>query len=691
MFRSLLIANRGEIACRIIRTAKRLGMRTIAIYADADRDAQPAALADEAFGIGAGAPAQCYLNIERILAIATATNAEAIHPGYGFLSENATFATACEAAGRAFVGAPPEAIAQMGDKRRAKQLMQAAGVPLIAGYHGTAQAPAQLLASACEIGFPVLLKATAGGGGRGIRRVDTAGQFDAALAAVKREAETAFGDSAVLIEKLIRGARHIEIQIFADHHGNVVHLFERDCSLQRRRQKVVEEAPASDLSASLREAMRRVALQAATAIQYRGAGSVELLVDGNAGRDAQRFYFIEMNTRLQVEHPVTEMVTDIDLVEWQLRIAAGEPLPLQQEALVLRGHAIEARIYAEDAQRDFMPTTGVLARWRLPPPSPAIRIDAGVVEGDRITSHFDPLIGKLIAHGEHRQQALDRLQNALAQLVIAGCTTNLPWLKRLLAQPRLREGWVDIDFIERQHPQLILPAPLPDSAWVFAALYAMGQFADTANTAGTPRPECPWEHRGGWRAFGTAQQYIVLKCASTDQQQEIALCFSAEGELSVGVCDTTYSVLVLTPTGDGQLRLQISGRIHRARITPLNGALLVHGSDYQECFHHRIDDDAASNANRTPPSEIIAPLPGRVAALCVAQADRVHSGALLLTLEAMKMQIAITAPFAASVKHVLVSRGAAVHQGQTLIELEALTHPANAGSDDEDTAAGEVV
>ena len=474
MFTKLLIANRGEIACRVMRTAHRLGIRTAAVCSDADRDALHVAAAGEAWRLGPADAARSYLDVERVIAAAKAAGADAVHPGYGFLAENPAFVEACDAAGLVFVGPPAGAVRAMGLKDAAKRAMEAAGVPVVPGYHGEDQDPATLLAHAREIGFPVLVKAVAGGGGKGLRRADAEAEFEEALEGARREARSSFGEDRVLIERCITRPRHVEVQVFADAHGNAVHLFERDCSLQRRHQKVVEEAPAPGMSEAMRAAMGAAAVAAARAIGYRGAGTVEFIADASQGLREDRFWFMEMNTRLQVEHPVTEMITGTDLVEWQLRVAAGEPLPAGQAALSITGHAVEARVYAEDPERGFLPATGAIAHLAFPPASGDLRIDHGVREGDAVTAHYDPMLAKVIAHGPDRAAALGRLAGALRAVEIAGVTTNVPFLSRLVADPEFRAGDVDTGLIERALDTLTARGPVPEPVLAAAAMYAAG-------------------------------------------------------------------------------------------------------------------------------------------------------------------------------------------------------------------------
>ena len=496
-FAKLLIANRGEIACRVIRTARRMGIATLAVYSEADRDAPHVRLADEARLIGPPAARESYLSIERIIAAAKASGAEAIHPGYGFLSENEDFAEACVQAGIAFVGPTAEAIRAMGDKSAAKSLMEKADVPLVPGYHGENQDAAFLAAQAARIGYPVLIKAAAGGGGKGMRIVRNAEEFAAALASCKREAQSAFGDERVLVERYLDRPRHIEVQVFGDTHGNIVYLFERDCSVQRRHQKVLEEAPAPGMSDARRREMGNAAVSAARAIAYTGAGTVEFIAEQDG-----RFYFMEMNTRLQVEHPVTEMITGLDLVEWQLRVAAGEPLPLRQRDLAIRGHALEARIYAEDPARNFLPSTGRLAHLAFPPASEAVRIDAGVEEGGLVTPHYDPMLAKLITWGENRGAALDRMATALAATRIAGVATNVAFLGRVVASRAFRAAELDTGLIERNRAELF-PSPVsaPDEVLAAAVLAELLAEAESARSRASASgdPHSPWHACDGWR------------------------------------------------------------------------------------------------------------------------------------------------------------------------------------------------
>jgi 3-methylcrotonyl-CoA carboxylase alpha subunit len=508
VIRSLLIANRGEIACRVARTARAMGIRTIAVFSEADAEALHVRACDEAWPIGPAAAAQSYLRGEAILDVARRAGADAVHPGYGFLSENAGFAAACEAAGVVFVGPPVAAIEAMGSKAGAKALMDKAGVPLVPGYHGADQSPARLAEAAAAIGFPVLLKASAGGGGKGMRVVRSAEELTAAAESARREGEASFGDGRLIVEKYLERPRHIEIQVFADRHGNTLHLFERDCSAQRRHQKILEEAPAPDLDPATRAAMGQAAVAAARAVGYVGAGTVEFILDA-----AGTFHFMEMNTRLQVEHPVTELITGLDLVEWQLRVAAGEMLPLRQEDLAIRGHAVEVRLYAEDPARDFRPQTGTLTRLRLPE-GEGLRVDSGVEEGGVVSVHYDPMIAKLIAHGGDRREALARLAAALGRTEVVGVTTNAGFLKRLLEHPAVVAGPIDTGFVGRAIDEL---APTGEAA--SAEVLALAGFAEMlaldaaakASAAKTADPHSPWARADGWRLNDTAHHDLVFR------------------------------------------------------------------------------------------------------------------------------------------------------------------------------------
>ncbi|MFI8718812.1 acetyl-CoA carboxylase biotin carboxylase subunit [Stenotrophomonas sp. NPDC077464] len=659
MFTKILIANRGEIACRVIATCQRLGIATVAVYSDADRDARHVRLADEAVAIGPAPARESYLRADAILDAARRTGAQAIHPGYGFLSENADFAQACAEAGIVFIGPSAAAIRAMGDKSAAKALMQQAGVPLTPGYHGDAQDPAFLREQADGIGYPVLIKASAGGGGKGMRKVEDSAAFTEALASCQREAQSAFGNAHVLVEKYVERPRHIEIQVFGDSHGNVVYLFERDCSVQRRHQKVLEEAPAPGMTPGRRAAMGKAAVDAARAVNYVGAGTVEFI----AGPDGD-FYFMEMNTRLQVEHPVTECITGTDLVEWQLRVASGAPLPLQQEQLRINGHALEARLYAEDADKGFLPSTGTLRHLRLPSGSAHVRVDAGVEQGDAITPFYDPMIAKLIVWDVDRDAALRRMQQALAECEVVGVTTNAAFLRRLVMTDSFANAKLDTALIEREQAALAPHQGDTDPAlWALAAVAAMA--TDAAAPVDARDPHSPWQARDGWRLGQRAARRLTLEHRGS--QQVVAV--EGHGEAwSIKVRGTTVSA-------QGQLvgerlALQEGERLHRARVVRDGSELYLFGTDGVQRFtlHDPVSeaDHAVADAG-----SLVAPMPGRVVATLLAPGTQVVRGTPLLVLEAMKMEHTLQAPADGTVQGYRVKPGDQVADGAVLVDFEA--------------------
>jgi acetyl/propionyl-CoA carboxylase alpha subunit len=625
MFKSVLVANRGEIARRVFATASRMGLKTIAVYSEADAGAAHVADADEAVLIGPAAARESYLVPEKIIAAAKATGAEAIHPGYGFLSENADFADAVIAAGLIWIGPPSAAIRAMGLKDAAKALMQKAGVPVTPGYLGEDQSAATLAKEAARIGFPVLIKAVAGGGGKGMRRVDKAADFDAALASCKREAASSFGDDRVLLETYVTRPRHIEVQVFGDSHGNVVHLYERDCSLQRRHQKVIEEAPAPGMDAKTRKAITDAAVKAAKAVGYVGAGTIEFIADASQGLRPDRVWFMEMNTRLQVEHPVTEMVTGLDLVEWQLRVAAGEPLPLKQQDIGLSGHAVEARLYAESPATGFLPSTGVLEHFELPP---TVRADAGVEEGGEVTPFYDPMIAKLIAHAETREAALAELAEACDGVEVWPVKTNAGFLARCLEAPDFIAGDLDTGFIERNLAELTVhPEPSP------AALSAAAEAAMAVDETQAPDAS-PWRDLTGFRLNAPLETTVRL---------------FLEGKPIIA-------------------RAADAGAPRSALLTD-NDEIVVFEAG--EAFVFSAHPPSAEDLGAATDGQIRSPMPGKVTGLSVKTGDAVTKGQALLTLEAMKMEHAMTAPFEGTVEAVLVSVGAQVSEGATLVKLTA--------------------
>jgi len=658
MFDKILIANRGEIACRVIATCRRLGIATVAVYSDADRRARHVRLADEAVHIGAAPARESYLRGDAILAAAHAIGAQAIHPGYGFLSENAEFADACAAAGLVFIGPPAAAIRAMGDKSAAKALMQVAGVPLTPGYHGERQEPAFLHAQAEAIGYPVLIKASAGGGGKGMRRVDGGGAFEEALASCQREARSAFGNEHVLIEKYVERPRHIEIQVFGDAHGNVVHLFERDCSVQRRHQKVLEEAPAPGMTAERRAAMGQAAVEAARAVGYVGAGTVEFIA-GPSGD----FYFMEMNTRLQVEHPVTECITGTDLVEWQLRVAGGEPLPMQQEQLAIRGHAIEARLYAEDADRGFLPSTGTLRHLRLPANSAYVRVDAGVDEGDSITPYYDPMIAKLIVWDVDRDAALRRMRGALAECEVAGVTTNVGFLSRLVQTDSFAHARLDTALIEREAAALRPEQALADEIWQLAAVAAHS--LRRAAPVDPADPHTPWAATDGWRLGVPARARIELE----HRGQRRVLSLARMGDRWRIAVDGREASASVHSEAD-RLRVDLGERQWTVHAHRNDNRLHLFGHDGGQPF---LIHDAIAEADH-PAAEaggLTAPMPGRVIALPVQPGAKVARGQSLVVLEAMKMEHSLNAPADGVLKSYRVAEGELVAEGAVLVEFEA--------------------
>ncbi len=654
MFKKILIANRGEIACRVAATARRMGIKTVAVYSDADANAKHVASCDDAVHIGGSAPKDSYLQWERILQAAKQTGAEAIHPGYGFLSENDAFAIACQAAGLVFIGPPASAILAMGLKAESKRLMSAAGVPLVPGYHGTNQDAALLQVEADGIGYPVLIKASAGGGGKGMRVVDKSADFASALASCKREAINSFGNDSVLIEKYVQRPRHIEIQVFGDTQGHCVYLFERDCSVQRRHQKVLEEAPAPGLSQAMREAMGAAAVAAAKAVNYVGAGTVEFIVeqseeiDGNAG---MKFFFMEMNTRLQVEHPVTEAITGLDLVEWQLRVAAGEPLPLSQDQLHIKGHAIEARICAESPDNHFLPATGTLHVYRhgehvafeRGTAKHPVRVDSGVREGDTISPFYDSMIAKLIVIGDTREHALALLDKALAQTHIVGLQTNVQFLRHVVASESFAKANLDTALIERERAVLFDQHPVTNDEAIEAAV------AHIAQAEQSLQGDDPLSKTDAWRAYGESTRRFDFELGGAPQ-----VIFYKASQIARLADQAQHGLQAVY--------VQKSEAADEMHIFTDKGAVVIR-------HIHRLSLVAAQDAHAG--GGLNAPMPGKVVSFAVQAGDTVTKGQVVAVMEAMKMEHAITAPADGVVGELLYAAGEQVAEGAALLTLES--------------------
>ena len=660
MFAKILIANRGEIACRVIKTARRLGIKTVAVYSDADREARHVAMADEAIHIGPSPARDSYLVADKIIDAAKRTGAEAIHPGYGFLSENAGFAEACAKAGIVFIGPPPSAIRAMGSKSEAKKIMEKAKVPLVPGYHGDDQSPALLAKESARIGFPVLIKASAGGGGKGMRVVEAAGKFDEALAGAKREAKASFADDHVLVEKYLTRPRHIEIQVFADSHGNCLYLFERDCSIQRRHQKVIEEAPAPDMAPERRKQMGQAAVAAAKAIGYVGAGTVEFIADQDG-----TFYFMEMNTRLQVEHPVTEMITGQDLVEWQLVVAAGGKMPLTQDQLRIDGHAVEVRLYAEDPNRNFLPSTGTLVHLRLPTEDEHVRVDTGVRQGDTVTPFYDPMIAKVIVHDRDRASAMRRMAALMGETEVVGVTTNAALLKALCSHKAFVGGEIDTGFIERHRDELFAkPAPADDRAIAVATLARVAEWTSASDD--------PWDQKNGFRLLDIGHDEVRWK----DGERDVSVLVRRrrdgllELDLAGGTMDASVQRLA-----DDRLSIRLGGDAFTAaavRQRTSDGIDYVLFADGTSRRLRLVDplDVTQYEAVASADASVRSPLPGKIIDLRVKAGDMVSKGQPLLVLEAMKMEHTLTAPADGKIKSVRYAVGEQVAEGADLVEFE---------------------
>ena len=648
MIRRLLIANRGEIVCRIARTARRLGVTTIAVYSDADRNAQHVRIADEAYHLGGAPAAESYLNIAKLIALAKRVGADAIHPGYGFLSENAAFAQACVDADLIFIGPPAAAIKAMGSKSASKAAMAAVGVPVAPGYHGSEQSAQHLQEEAVRVGFPLIIKASAGGGGKGMQVVNSAADVPAAVESAQRLARTAFGDDRLLMERYFPQARHVEVQVFADSQGQTISLFDRDCSVQRRHQKIIEEAPAPGLREDVRAAMSQAAVKAAQAVGYVGAGTVEFLVD-----DAQNFYFMEMNTRLQVEHPVTELITGIDLVEWQLRIAQGEPLPSTQD-LTRRGFAVEARLYAEDPAHDYLPSVGRISHLRWADPVPGLRQDTGVEEGDEVSSYYDPMLGKIIAWGESRATAIDLLRRALGEIEIVGVATNRALLSSVLGDEEFRRGAVATNFLGARREHLRFGEAAASAADLAMAAGWCGARRTDGNAL--------WEDTRGWRPAAPASTSwrfgeSVVSLDSQPPDRYLAKIRGEELRLRILARDAT------------SLQVECEGEITPVRIFEAAPALHLWLRGRHAVLNLVGTDDSLQVVGTAEQGSLLTPLPGTIVAVHVAAGQHVARGASLITVEAMKMEHTLTAPYEGVVSRIAFGVGERVQAGAVLVEL----------------------
>lgn len=667
MFSRILIANRGEIACRVIRTAQKMGVGTVAVYSDADANALHVAMADEAVHIGGSSVSESYLRADRIIQAAIDTGAEAIHPGYGFLSENPGFVDAVVKAGLVFIGPSADSIRAMGLKDAAKRLMEKAGVPVVPGYHGEAQELVVLASKAREIGYPVLIKARAGGGGKGMRKVDNPEDFAEALGSARREAKSAFGDDRVLVEKYVSKPRHIEVQVFGDNHGNAVHLYERDCSLQRRHQKVIEEAPAPDITVEMRAAMTAAAVKAAKAINYSGAGTIEFIVDASQGLRADGFWFMEMNTRLQVEHPVTEMITGLDLVEWQLRVAAGEPLPLTQKQIPLNGHAVEARLYAEDPAKGFLPAIGTLHHLTFPATvaEGIVRIETGVRPDDTISPYYDPMIAKIVVHAKDRPAALRAMEDALLQTEIAGTVTNAAFLAALVRHEGFAAGDVDTGLIDRDLHSLVVPVAMPAGAKELAVLHASGLLTKIAS-------DDPWTALRGYSHHARSHYPVTLGEPGTSdapgQTTRYGVAVLSDDRFEVATPDTAVELRVRRSGESWHITGKGINLTAKTAAIPQGVAVIARGvvATFALIDPLQRADEAGGAGDR-----LIAPMPGLVKSVRAAAGDLVKKGQILLVLEAMKMEHTITAPHDGKIAEI-VKEGAQVKEKTALVRFEEL-------------------
>ena len=665
MFERVLIANRGEIACRVIRTCRRMGIHTIAVYSAADANAQHVRLADEAWPIGGSPPAESYLRGDVILDVARKSAAQSVHPGYGFLSENTGFARACTDAGIVFIGPRPESIEAMGSKAAAKALMEHHAVPLVPGYHGENQDATWLAEQAAKTGFPLMLKPAAGGGGKGMRIVRNAGEFAAALASAQREATSSFGDARMILERYVEHPRHIEFQIFGDTQGNVIHLNERECSSQRRYQKVLEETPSASLGAKQRAAMGAAAVAAARAVNYVGAGTVEFIVARQADGSPGEFFFMEMNTRLQVEHPVTEMTLGLDLVEWQLRVADGQPLPLRQEEVHAHGHAIEVRLYAEDPDHNFLPSSGKLLTLRLPPTSATLRLDGGVVEGDTVTIFYDPMIAKMIVFAPDRSQALQRMREALAACEIVGPKSNIGFLERLVRHPAVIEGRIDTSYLDRHLDEFVIGDAVPTDDVLFAAATAALLYDEEHAPAHTSDPHSPWSRTDAWRVGRAGKRMLAL--TSNAQRHE----FEAYGDggnyalqHASAHCEVRGARL-----DSSSLSARFDGTARRVPLRLDAAHVLLHDVNGQRYSLSRAPAFVWETTDAAGGNQVIAPMPGRIVLVKAKAGDTVEQGKDLLVMEAMKMELALKAPRAGIIESINATPGEFVEADAVLVRF----------------------
>jgi 3-methylcrotonyl-CoA carboxylase alpha subunit len=656
-FRTLLIANRGEIACRVIRTARAMGLRSVAVYSEADRGAMHVAEADEAVLLGPARARDSYLNIERVIEAARKSGAEAVHPGYGFLSENAEFAQACVDAGLVFVGPTAEMMIAMGSKSGSKALMEKASVPMVAGYHGEAQDEATMAKAADKIGFPVLVKASAGGGGRGMRVVNSAAELAPAIVSAKREAKAAFGDDRMLIEKFVQNPRHIEVQVIGDSHGNLLSLWERECTLQRRHQKVIEEAPSPTLDIKQRAAVCAAARKAAATVNYVGAGTIEFVSDG------KDVFFIEMNTRLQVEHPVTELITGINLVEWQLRVAFGERLPLAQEDIGFSGHAIEARVYAENPQKNFMPSVGRIKTWHAPEGVDGLRIDAGYRSGDTVSPYYDAMLAKVIAWAPTRVGALDKLNHGLEETDVRGVVTNIPFLSALVTHPDVRANTIDTGFIERELKSLMAAgSPAVGDVELAAAVAII--LADERSAAGTDA-HSPWRNFG-WMPVGRRQRNFSFRQGQGSERQVMLTYGNGPSTVTIGEREFAFSYTV---NDEDEIDVTLDGVTSRV-VPAIEGHELYLRTRNGRFELHWVDPFGGESEEQVGEDKIAAPLPGTVVAILAEEGATLEKGAPILTLEVMKMEQTLRAPFAGVLKRIKCKVGDIVQEGVELAEIE---------------------